>query len=209
MTRAELVQALKDAGFDYLSDPRAQDFVQDALEDSVEELPWLFRAAVATVAATGVTIVGLGPIESVHVVGVPAPLVETTRDELLDRGRDLAQSGPAQTYYQFPTSSPDLGAVMTWPVDTRQIVVSHLSLIGWGDGNQSASGDTDVPRLPRRYHDAIVLRARQLAYEDNDEADMAARMEQRWKDRLESAREHHLRDSSLGPARTRITADWA
>jgi hypothetical protein len=199
VNRGELVAKLKSLGHDYLSDATAADMIDQAAKDFVGEDLWPFRLVTVSVASSGDTVAGLGPIESVDVNG--GLLDESSRKEALERYGLLTTGGQPVVFwvegekvYFYPTGGP--------------VSVRHYSYAAWAVGGEEPTGNTDILAAPKRFHDIVILRAREFAYEAVDEEEHAGAMNVRYQARCERMRETLIRDRVVGPARVKQTREW-
>jgi hypothetical protein len=200
VTRGELILKLKGDGHDYLSDAKAGQMVDQAVKDLTEAHPWPYRLVTVDQAASGDLINGLGSVESVSINNSP---IEDLGSYTLAQERygDLTTSGEPRGFWVegervffFPTTGP--------------VKVRHFSFRGWTTGGLAPADDNDTPLAPERFHDAISLRAHELAFSDVDENENAASENVRYQARVEQMREALIRDRVAGPMRIRQTRAW-
>ena len=201
MTLAELRDALKAKGFQYLSDTEAEDFVKQAVLDTHTADDWRLRLTRVNSVASGATIADLGPIEAVFYSGRELDDVDSEADAIRRYGNDVSTGDP-QIFWVT-------GSGVSFLPSGRTVDVVHLSTAPWTNGGSAPTDTTDTPKIPSRFHDAILLRARQSAYEETDETELAMRMEARWAGRLTEMRRELISGAVKGPGRVRQTQPWA
>lgn len=196
MTYLELIEALQGSGHDYLTQAEAQDFIGRAANDTAHAHLWPFRLTTAAASLRlGATITDLGPIAGVFCIARGyRPLEESSVEELLPRGgaEGLGLAGTATHFYV------DEGKLWSFPLEDGTFAVRHYALGGWTEGGQTVTEDFDTPKWPVSYHDVVLLRARQFAFEETDELTEAAKQEARWRERIEEMRQVLIRDQAAG-----------
>lgn len=146
-------------GFSYLSDARADQFLNWANHELDDYTTWPYREASVT-GTSPLAISDLGLIEAV---------LETTTNTLLDRAEysdlvrlygDLSVTGfPGAYYVADPSGTPE---VATYPTG------ASIGVQYWKT-TPDLSADSDTPLSPSRYHRIIVDIAARRAYLARDD----------------------------------------
>lgn len=166
-------------GFDYLSNSRAENYLNDAyLLDLAEDQDWPWLEATKEGTAP-VTIEGLRAVEYVINVTQEYKLSPILRARLTDDlSVDLTIVGTPSVYYLtegktlnvYPANTTDTLLVRYWKVPER------------------LSGAA-TPLVPERFHSLIVDGAVARAYEDGDDYELAQAAKARFDQRLQAMRE--------------------
>jgi hypothetical protein len=169
-------------GFDYLSDSRLNQFINDAyVVDVCGANDWPFLEAVSTGTAP-LNIVDLQTVESVIDTTGQYKLHPLDRRNITDNNYSVDEEGAPQFYYItggdtihcFPKRDANVLSVRYWKVP------------------DSLTNDADEPLVPERFRSIIIEAAVRRAYEDDDEWELAAASEQRFDIRLRAMAENLL-----------------
>ena len=162
MDFSTLRQRVADRGFDYLSQTKRGELINQGYHWLCEQHAWPFLRTTTT----GTAPLSISDLR--HVLYV----VDSTNDQELygedertirDNDPDLAQTGNPQAWYL--TSGPTLNV---WPPNTSSsLTVVYLEV------PTDLSSDSDTPVIPTRYHPHIVDAAVVEAYRDSDNAEAA------------------------------------
>lgn len=160
MNLTEIIQEVKDRGYDFDSDPRITNWVNRAYHRLCDRHPWAWLETTATGAAP-LTIADLRAVYSV---------ADTTSDEILtvedirtlrEADPGLDQTGAPAVWYLSGENT-----ISVWPVRADTLSVRYIKV------PTDLSGSA-TPILPTRYHYLLVEGALYYAYRDSDEPEMA------------------------------------
>jgi hypothetical protein len=163
MTREELVDELRDCGFDYLSDAQLQRWVNQGYLWLCDLELWPFRESSAQGDAP-LEITDLGQIESVKLTEDQTVLPYWPR-HLSDA--DLTESGTPEWYYV-----EDGTEVRTYPDSDDELIVRY-----WATPFE-LDDDDDEPVIPERYQGLIVDAAAVRGYRHRDDHDVSNALRQ-------------------------------
>lgn len=164
LSLATLRQELKDRGFDYLSNARADRYVNWGYLELCEEELWPFLEATGSGTAP-LTISDLGSIGSVTNTATNSKLHQSDRRSLVDAYTDLATTGTPSYYYLEGGNT-----IRTYPSG------GTLSVRYWITPPQ-LSADADQVVVPLRFNDLILDSAVRRAYIDSDNYEAAQAVE--------------------------------
>ncbi len=146
-------------GFQYLTDTETDTLLNESYLEICDLEDWPFLQATASGTAP-LTITDLRRVLSVQNPGTFQPLTLTSRDDLVQRGLDIALTGSPCEYWL-----DGLTIVATWPVGGT-ISVRYVKTPA------ELSVTSPTPLIPDRFHDIIVTLAAVKAYgNDSDLAD--------------------------------------
>lgn len=213
-TRGDFVEQLKAHGTKYLTLTQAQEMIQQAVEDVDLMWDWPYRLVELEGQTLPLTRDDFGQVLEVAVEAENYGLEPEGRAALVRRYGDLDVSGAALRYY-FEAEDPGLGSgkvLRTYPVDTRSFRISYLTSGHWRKVADStivkeASDDADAPLCPPDWRSQILLRARIIAKEENDEHDEAYRLLKRFEERYADMAADLDVDQLQAPKRIRVTRE--
>jgi hypothetical protein len=173
MNTGEATQAVKDRGFDYLSNGRVLlmlNSAKDAFED-IWRWPWL---ETFTIGPTPLTIDDLKLVQMVKNAATDDELLGLTMAQVRQDFTDVSAGGAPQ--YWWLQGDTILHA---WPGDGADVSVWYVA------DSPALVADTDTPLIPARYHNLWIDLAICEAYKDSDNfagaqalrADVYARMQ--------------------------------
>lgn len=153
-------------GFAYLNDSgagqtRTYRWINDAMHSIDDEERWDYRKT-STSGAPPLTISDLGEIESVVDTTNQNALAPTTSGDLVGTVDDVLTGTGAPAFYYLNN-----GVVTVYPVATGSVTVSYWKV------RADLSSGADAPLMPDRFRAAIVERALEFAYRDQDDPEMA------------------------------------
>jgi len=173
-----LITAFKEQGFDYLSNPACERYLNDGyLLDICEEEEWPFLES---------TVEGTSPLEISNLRAVEFVIDSTQELELrpLDRrhlvadvNTDLTTTGTP--YYYYLTTG---NTVNVFPVAADTLKVRYWKVPPTLTGNAT-------PLLPERFHSVIVDAAVARAYTDSDDYELSEARKAQFEQRLAAMRE--------------------
>lgn len=168
MKLKELREELLARGFDYLTEARANRFLNDGyLVDVCEETEWPFLEA-SKEGAAPLEISDLRTIEYVQDVTNEEKLRPLIRRRVTDDFNiDLTETGTPEVYYLTEGKK-----VNVFPVATNTLLVRYWKV------PEELSTDEKKPLLPERFHDLIVDAAVARAYRDKDGFEAATAAEE-------------------------------
>ena len=189
MNRAELRARLKDSGLDFLSDDRANQFIDEATAELQAEELWPWRLTTVTGAAP-LYINNLGPVEYVRVPSRRIALYPQRKAALLDQFGAIDSHGGPPNYYYVEIPDSVGGRIVPTPTTvTENIEVGHYIKKWWTNGTRTAQSDSDTPNMPAEYHELIELLARERGTRWNYETDVADGLRTYYGMRLEEMRD--------------------
>lgn len=173
MNFAALKTELAARGFDYLTDARRGQFINDARAELDNGSKWPYREA--SVTGTAPLIVSdLGRVEAVTNESMHYQLRPGSYQALLDEFGDLSLTGlPVLFYVAQPAGEP---VIATYATNGDTIGVQYWKR------TPMLSADEDTPLAPADYHLLIVDMATVRAYMDRDNYQGAQSL-QGWVDR--------------------------
>jgi hypothetical protein len=167
--RADLRTRLKAEGFDYLTDARANELIDEAAEDVTLERQWPERLVSQSSVPPFFDVAGFDRVMLLTHDATGNVLEECERILLRRRGVVLTQVG--QPLYWYFTI---LGSVATWPVSADSCTLEWISSRRWMSGGMVAANDADTPVVYDEVRQAIVLVAKAKAHEENGANALAA-----------------------------------
>lgn len=166
-TRADLRQELYDHGHHYLENEanRANIFIQEGVEDLVNEMSWPFREIELEV-IPGSVIDQMGTMQNAWLKSDGQVLYPARRDTLRDASGDLTTKGRPRWYYREGQQK-----ILVYPDTTDSIGLYLFSRYCWikssnGQPALEAEADADKPVVPAEYRSLIVTAAQIRAYRD-------------------------------------------
>lgn len=205
-TRGDLRDRFLKEGFDYLAeDDRAEDFIDQAALDAVNKELWPERLTETTISGSGQTVAYLGPITEVRRSSDQVVLAPERPKTLRQVGVDLTQQGVPMKYWQWTGDT-----VVTWPLaPTTALIVQHYTRSPYVTGDVLPAANSAV-RFPIEFLDAILMRAKALAFYDNNEDTLGDGEQERYMARINEARDKVLGERDE-PRYVRVSgwADWA
>jgi len=164
---SDLRNEFKARGFDYLPDSRANYMINAAINEILDLEAWPFLEA-STAGVPPLTISDLKEVLSVTNTTTSESISYVDRRLLTSTGTVLTTvSSPANWYYEGTQ-------IATYPLTTSSITVRYIK------APTELSSDADVPGIPHRYKEVIVLGAVIRAYMDNDDWQQVAAARQEW-----------------------------
>jgi len=146
-------------GFDFQTTARLGSWVNDAYLELCDMEDWPFLIATATGAAP-LTVNDLGVVQGVR-TATHVPLMAVDYREVAQDFTDLTVTGSPRCYYLTAGQT-----IAVFPVNTQSITVRYYRVPA------DLSADADVPVVPARFHELIVLGAlRRAALEESDGPD--------------------------------------
>lgn len=143
-TLAGLRSRFQRRGFDHLSNQECNDTLNSAYQEVCDLEDWPFLEADASGVAP-LTVADLRKVYTVRDSVQKAWLPRVERDSIIDRGLDVATTGTPAYYYV------DAGNIVrTYPVG------GTLAVRYWKTPTDLTT-DSDVPVIPTRYLDVVVL----------------------------------------------------
>ncbi len=185
MLVSEMIQEVRDHGFDDLTEVRILSFLNDTYYDLCAREPWPFMEAQATltVGATGAvsspTPATTQSVLSIFNSTLGGRLHPRRLDELTDAfGRDMAVASTGQ-YYYFVGST-----VYIYPVDRTNVLKMNYIMTP----TALTSSPDSTPILPGHIHRLLVTGALAKAAVMEDDPDLAAIYVNMFETRLSQAR---------------------
>jgi hypothetical protein len=164
--RSQLVDQVREYGFNHLSDERLQFVVDQAVSEIDGESDWPYKEGVRT-GSLPLVLEDLGALRRVVLSSGMGTLPVFEKRELEDDYGDLyTLSGTPQCAYV------DGGQIVrSYPLSTVAVSCDYLSTTSWQSGGALAASDDDRPLMPARYQDAIVLMAASYCYGEDSQAE--------------------------------------
>jgi hypothetical protein len=200
---SELKTELAARGFDYLSDTRLGQYINQAVAELDETELWPYREESVTGTAP-LAISDLGTIEQViNVSQSNRSLDPGEYGDLVAMFGDLSVDGtPSYYYVAWPSGVP---TVATYPESSDTIGVQFYRVTG------EMTGSSDTPAAPTRFHGLIVSIAVREAYRDSDNHQAAEALQAQIDRDLNRMRAALFTDQVQGASFIRIVAgseDW-
>lgn len=153
-------------GFSYLNDggtgaTRATRWINDAMHSIDGEERWDYRRA-STSGTPPLTISDLGELDSVVDTTNQNALAPSSAGDLVGLANNVLTGTGNPNYFYL-----NAGVVTVYPVATGSITVSYFKV------RADLSSGADAPLMPDRFRPAIVERALEFAYRDQDNPEMA------------------------------------
>lgn len=209
MTRAELVQRMRDSGLEFLTAGQANAFVNEAAAEFGAEELWPWRTAVASGSAP-LYVANLGPVDYVTVPARRVTLYPQRKSRMLDQFGSLDSPQSYANWYYVELTDSLGGTINLVPAKVETIAVQHFQRRWWTVGGRSAFSDTDTPVGPPEHNPLIELLARERALRMNHEIEEAMAVRQDYQTRLEEVKDKETK--MLGgwdePDLTVESADW-
>jgi hypothetical protein len=193
---AELCSGLEQRGFDYLTTPQLEGYVNDAyLVDICEAEDWSFLEATASGAAP-LTVSDLRSVEYVIDTTQETKLAPLDRRMLTDDFSATITTTGSPSYYYLDSGT----TLRVYPVETDSLLVRYFKTPPRLSGSAS-------PLLPDRFHSLIVDAAAARAYENSDDYELAQNALTNFQSRMQAMREALLDPYRDGPSEYVVVTD--